>query len=753
MANTFGYGAMTNHLGDIQKAKNIIIFGSNPAVNHPVGFQHFLKAKEKNNANIIVIDPRFTRTAAKADLYVRIRSGTDIAFMYGMLHLIFKNGWEDKNYIENRVYGMDEIRKEAERFTPEVVEDITGVPAEKLIQVTTLYASKRPGTLIWAMGLTQHTYGTSNTRLAPILQMALGNMGVEGGGTNILRGHDNVQGATDLGCLSDSLPGYYGLAEGSWKYFCGQWKVDFEWLKARHKADMMGKSGFTLARWYEGVLQEDKIHNAGTDLKALVVMANGLLSTARTHKVVEALNKLELLVIADPFAHDAVAYVDNAKEMFLLPAASQLEVAGSVTATNRSIQWRDQVVKPMYESKQDQEIMFELAKRLGFYNEYVKSMGDGNGNFKWPEDATREVAKAIKTIGMTGHTPENLKAHQKNWHMFDPVTLAGFGPMKGKFYGLPWPCWTEEHCGSPVLYNNNIPVSQGGMGFRSNWFDKNAEGKVVHVLERGGVSLLAEKGAAHKGAKVDAGYDEITFEVLEKLGATFTDEEKEKLKGKNWKNDNTYTLVKKGIAMGLAPFGNGKARAVAWDWVDQIPKHKEPLHTPRPDLVAAHPQFKDKPNHFRVDTRYESVQNAKDWSKEFPINLITGRLVTHNGQGMETRVSKYLAEIDGEMFANIHPDLAANHGIRNGDMIWVIGTEGAKAKVKAKFSYSVDEKSVFLPFHFSGWNQGVDLEKKYPEGTAPYARGDSANFATNYGYDIVTQIPETKGGLCRIEKA
>ena len=141
MANTWGYGAMTNSLGDIQNAKAIIIFGANPAVNHPVGFQHFLKAQERNNAQMIVVDPVFTKTAAKADIYVRIRPGTDIAFMYGMLHLIFKNSWEDKEFIKNRVYAMDDIKVEAEKWIPEKVSDVTGVPVEKLIQVTKLYAS------------------------------------------------------------------------------------------------------------------------------------------------------------------------------------------------------------------------------------------------------------------------------------------------------------------------------------------------------------------------------------------------------------------------------------------------------------------------------------------------------------------------------------------------------------------------------------------------------------------------------------
>ncbi len=180
VANTWGYGAMTNHLGDIQHSKSIMVIGANPAVAHPVGFKNFLKAKERNNAVLIVIDPRFSETAAHADLFAQIRPGTDIAFIYGLLHLIFKNGWEDKEYIKQRVYGIDYIKKEAEKWTPEKVSDVTGVPVDKIYQIAQAYATNRPGTFVWAMGYTQHTIGSSNTRIGPILQLVLGNMGVPG---------------------------------------------------------------------------------------------------------------------------------------------------------------------------------------------------------------------------------------------------------------------------------------------------------------------------------------------------------------------------------------------------------------------------------------------------------------------------------------------------------------------------------------------------------------------------------------------
>ena len=748
MANTWGYGAMTNSLGDIQNSKAIIIFGANPAVNHPVGFQHFLKAKERNNAKIIVIDPRYTKTAAKADYYAQIRPGTDIPFMYGMLNIIFEKGWHDKNFINDRVYGMEDIMKEAKNWPIERVADVTGVDADLIVQITKHYAQHTPGTLVWAMGLTQHSNGTSNTRMAPILQLALGNMGVEGGGTNILRGHDNVQGATDFGCLADSLPGYYGLSEGSWKYFASSWGVDFEWLQGRFKdPSWMGKKGFTLARWWAGVLGEnegeDAIHNAGTRLKALFVMGNGITSTAQTKKVKEALDNLDLAVFCDPFVNEGAILTDKQNDVYILPAATQFETAGSVTATNRSSQWRDKVVEPMYESKTDQDIMFELAKRLGFYDQLTAGMKikENKKDFTWPEDATDEIARIIKTIGLTGWTSARLKKHQENWHMFDEVSLRGYGEMTGEYYGLPWPCWTESHSGSPVLYNINRSVKEGGMGFRNRF-----------GVEKDGVDLLAGKGSAPKNSSNKDGYPEITKDNIEAvLGITLTEDEKAKI-GKNWKVDKSNIISEKCMEAGIAPYGNAKARAKVWGWADEIPKHREPLHSPRTDLTKEYPSFADKPNHWRVDTRYISEQTKQDWAKDFPINLVTGRLVNMNGAGMENRASKYLAKLTPEMFCDINPDLAGRYGIRDGSMMWIHSPQGTKIKVKAHYSYSVSPDRIFIPIHFAGVLEGESLLHKYPDGTAPYATGESANTVSNYGYDIVTQIPETKGGLCQISR-
>lgn len=744
MANTFGYGAMTNHLGDMQNSKAIIIIGSNPADNHPVAMQHILKGKEQNGAKIIVVDPRFTKTAAKADLYCRIRTGTDIAFLYGVIRLIRENKWYDEKFLNDRVYGIEDIFKECEEYTPENVEDITGLPKDLLIQAATMFASADPGCLIWNQGWTQHSIGSSNTRLGSIMQLILGNVGKPGGGCNILRGHDNVQGSTDIGCLSDTLPGYYGLAEGSWKYFSKQWKVDYEWLKGRFKSkELMEAKGNTLSLWVHNVLEEENNkHNGETPLKALVVIGNGISTVTQVHKTKEALDKLDLVVFIDPYVNDAAVITTRKDNLFILPAASQVETSGTVVNTGRSAQWRSKVVEPLYESRTDHDILFDFAKRMGFYNELVAGMGKGD-SFQWPEDATNEIAKALKTIGMKGVTAERLKKQQENWHLFNSSSLKGRGIVEKEYYGLPWPCWDETHPGSPVLYNTSLPVSQGGMGFRANF-----------GLEKNGVSLLAVEGSAPKGSKINGGYAEITGANIEALaGITLTAEEKALVEGKNWKNDDSGILVKYALAAGLCPYGNAKAMTVVPSFTDPIPKHREPLHSFRPDLVAKYPAVKDKVNHFRVNVRYETEQNAQDWTKDYPINIISGRIVEHMGTGTETRASKYLSELSGEMYGELHPTLAGKLGLKDNEMMWVYGTGGGKIKIKCKHSLRVDENSVFLPQNFSGIWSGESLVDRYPAGTAPYGLGENSTQVTSYGFDQQTACPETKCSLVRIERA
>jgi formate dehydrogenase major subunit len=356
VANTWGYGAMTNSYNDMQNAKAALYIGSNAAEAHPVSMLHMLHAKE-NGCKMIVVDPRFTRTAAKADEFVRLRSGTDIPFLFGVLYHIFKNGWEDKKYIEDRVFGMDKVRDDVlAKWTPDKVQEVCGVDEATCAKVAEIMAKNRPSTIVWCMGQTQHTIGNAMVRASCILQLALGNVGTSGGGTNIFRGHDNVQGATDVGPNPDSLPGYYGVAEGSFKHFASAWGVDFEWIKKQYAQGMMTKPGMTVSRWIDGVLEKNELIDQESNLRGMFFWGHAPNSQTRGLEMKKAMDKLDLLVVIDPFpsATAAMAAMPGKAEdlnpnraVYLLPATTQFETTGSCTASNRSIQWREKVIEPL----------------------------------------------------------------------------------------------------------------------------------------------------------------------------------------------------------------------------------------------------------------------------------------------------------------------------------------------------------------------------------------------------------------------
>ena len=733
------------------------MIGANSAVANPIGFKHFLQAKDRG-AKLIVVDPIFTRSAAKADIYVRIRPGTDIAFAYGLLHVIFKNGWEDKEFIEHRTYGIDKIREEAMKWTPEYAADVSGTTVEKILQVAELYAKTKPAAIAWSLGITQHSVGSSNTRILPILALVTGNAARSGGGCQIIRGHDNVQGATDMACLADSLPGYYGLDKNAWQYFVKSWGVSFDYMKSRFhpEADEKGEpkwmyeKGFSLAKWWQGVLQEEKTYSSAP-IRVLWVQGTGITSMSQQLKIKEAIDKLDMLVVAEPFVNEAAILSDRKDGIYILPVATQFESEGTLAATNRSCQWRTKVVKPIYESKEDQEVMFEFAKKFGFYDEYVKGMKmrAENGtvvqykeDFVWPDDAVREIARTVKSIGLSGWTPERLRKHQANWHLFSPKDLKGIGEMEGEYYGLPWPCWDEKHPGTPILYDASKPVNEGGMGFRNRF-----------GLEHNGVNQLADETVTLPGQKIKGGYPQLTKANIEQvLGITLSEKEKAQM-GPSWAMDYSGIIQKYAREYGVCVFGNARARAIVWEFPDQIPIHREPIHSPRLDLVEKHPALPDQKKNFRTETKYISKQQEQQWAKEFPIIMTSMRLVNLSGAGMLERTSKYLSAITPEMFANVHSDLAAKYGIQDKAMMWIHAPQGTKIKVKAHYNYSVTPDRICLPYSFSGIFQGVDISDRYPEGTRPYTIGESSNTIVNYGFDPITQISEFNAGLCRIEKA
>jgi formate dehydrogenase major subunit len=750
VANTWGYGAMTNSYNDMHKSRAIFLIGGNPAEAHPVSLLHMLKAREGNKAPLIVCDPRFTRTAAHATEYVRLRPGSDIPLIYGILWHIFENGWEDREFIRQRVWGMDQIRDEVAKYTPDEVERVTGVPEAQVRRVALLLAENRPATVIWCMGITQHTIGNNNTRALCILQLALGNMGVAGGGTNIFRGHDNVQGATDVGLNSDTLPGYYGLATGAWKHWGRVWDLDYDWMLSRFQSqELMERKGIPVSRWIDGVMEPEDNIDQPDALKAMVFWGHAPNSQTRGPEMKKAMEKLDLLVVVDPYPTVTAVMHDRTDGVYLLPAATQFETSGSVTASNRSLQWREKVFDPIFEARPDHEILYLFARKFGYADELCKNI-QVNGNEPLIEDILREINRGMWTIGYTGQSPERLKLHMQHQATFDRTTLrANGGPCDGEYYGLPWPCWgTAEmkHPGTANLYDTSMPVAEGGLCFRANF-----------GVERDGDNLLAE-GSYSKDSEIRDGYPEVTMAMLAKLGwdQDLSDDERAVIdaidgEATNWKTDLSGGLQRVAIKHGIAPFGNAKARCVAWNFPDPVPIHREPLYTPRRDLIETYPTYQDTRD-YRLPTLYASVQQ-QDFSQDFPIILTSGRLVEYEGGGDETRSNPWLAELQQSMFCEINPRDANTIGIRNGQMVWVEGPEGGRVKVKAMVTPRVAAGVAFMPFHFGGHFQGRDLREKYPAGADPYVLGEACNTATTYGYDSVTQMQETKVTLCRIAPA
>jgi len=670
----------------------------------------------------------------------------------------FENKWEDKQFIRQRVFGMDEVRKEVAKWTPEETERVTGVPGSQLKRVAKIMANNRPGTFIWCMGGTQHTNGNNNTRAYCAFQLALGNMGTAGGGANIFRGHDNVQGATDFCILSHSLPGYYGLSAGSWKHWARVWGEDYNWLKGQFdtlttkdgkKKSLMNLKGIPVSRWIDGVLENKDNIDQPDNVRAMVFWGHAPNSQTRMKEMKTAMEKLDLMVVIDPYPTVSAVLSDRKDGVYLLPSTTQFETYGSVTASNRSLQWREKVIEPSFDSKPDHNIIYLFAKKFGWADRFFRNI-KVNGDEPYIEDVTREFNKGMWTIGYTGQSPERLKAHMKNQHVFDKTTLQAVGgELDGDYYGLPWPCWGNpemKHPGTPLLYDTSKPVAEGGLCFRAR-FGVSYKGK----------NLLAE-GSYPKGSEIKDGYPQFTMAMLKKLGwdKDLTAKERDainKVAGDktNWKVDLSGGIQRVAIKHGCAPFGNAKARVIVWTFPDPIPLHREPLYTSRRDLVADYPTYSDR-KAYRLPTLYKSIQDV-DHSKKHPIILTSGRLVEYEGGGDETRSNPWLAELQQDMFVEINPFDANSRGIRNGAMVWVNTPEGARIKVMAMITERVAKGVAFLPFHFGGHMEGKDLRDKYPQGADPYVLGESANTAMTYGYDSVTQMQESKCSLCEIKLA
>src|SRR6185503_12088696 len=290
-------------------------------------------------------------------------------------------------FIQQRVYGFDDLRKEVEKWPPEEVERVSGVPGAQLERVAKMFATEKPAT-----------------------------------GANIFRGHDNVQGATDVGLDIVTLPFYYGLAEGAWKHWSRVWEVEYNYLVSRFDdKKIMETPGIPLTRWFDAAILPKADVAQKDNVKAMFVQGHASNSITRIPESLKGLTALELLVVADPHPTTwaSLAVQAGRKDgVYLLPVATQFECKGSRVASNRSLQWGEQIVKPVFESKDDLEVMYLVASKLGFADQMFKNIKVEN-NLPEAEDILREMNRGSWSTGYCGQSPERLKAHMKNQAKFD----------------------------------------------------------------------------------------------------------------------------------------------------------------------------------------------------------------------------------------------------------------------------------------------------------------------------------------------
>ncbi len=400
LMKVFGAGAMTNSLEDLMKAELFFIIGSNTTHAHPV-MGTMIKNAVKKGAKLIVADPRDTEIAKYADVHLRHKPGTDIALINGMMHVIIEYDLVDWNFVKNRTEGFEKLKSVVEKYTPEYVERITGVPAKDIIRAAILYATHRAA-IIYAMGITQHIAGTGNVASLANLALLTGNVGKEGSGVNPLRGQNNVQGAGDMGALPNMLPGYVKLSAVQVENFERIWGTSIP-----------KEPGLTVVEVMNAI-REGKV-------KALYIMGeNPAVSDPNQSHVIEALNNLEFLVVQDLFMSETAQYAD-----VVLPAAASLEKEGTFTNTERRVQLLRKVIEPPGEAKPDWWIIMQLARKLGH-----------NWSYSSPRDIFEEIRKLVPQY--RGITYERIEK-----------------------FGIQWPCPDEKHPGTKILHVDRFPTPTG----------------------------------------------------------------------------------------------------------------------------------------------------------------------------------------------------------------------------------------------------------------------------------------------------
>jgi formate dehydrogenase alpha subunit len=403
LAATFGSGAMTNPLQDVLKSKVILIIGTNTTSNHPIIANYIYEAVQKHGAKLIVIDPRKIPLVGISHLWLRHKLGTDVALINGLMHVIIRENLQAQTYIDERTTGFADLRACVAKYTPEYVSGITGVPAQDIIEIARLFATEGPGSILYAMGITQHISGTDNVKSLGALSMLCGYVGVNGGGVNPLRGQNNVQGACDMGGLPNVFTGYQAVTDAvAHDKFAKTWNVD----------NLSAKVGMTVT---------EMVPAAGKLIKALYIMGeNPILSDADGHHVEKCLSALDFMVVQDIFLTETAKLAD-----VVLPSTCFAEKDGTFSNTERKVLRVRKALDPPGEAWDDSRVISAIAERMGYPMNYAD-------------------ASAIMTE-INELTP----------------SYAGILYSRIENTGLVWPCPAPDHPGTPVLHTKAFTKGKG----------------------------------------------------------------------------------------------------------------------------------------------------------------------------------------------------------------------------------------------------------------------------------------------------
>ncbi len=384
LAASLGSGAMTNSMDDIAgQARLIFVTGSNTTEQHPVFGTMLRQAVLRRGAKLIVADPRKIDLTEFAALHLRMKPGTDIAMLNGLMHLILQNGWEDRDFIAARTEGFEEFAENLRHYPPDVVAEVTGIPVEQLEQAARMLGTLRPGAVIWAMGITQHIVGVQNVQTLANLQLLLGNFGVAGGGVNPLRGQNNVQGACDMGGLPNVYPAYQPVTSEA-----SRSKFEAAWGTALNPKN--------------GLAVTEMIPAAETGrIRALYILGEDpVLSDPDSNHVRRCLEALEFMVLQEIFPSETSLYAD-----VILPGVSFAEKDGTFTNTERRVQLVRQALQPVGEARQDWQITCELARRVLALGRCEAAPGApfGGWNYAGPAEIMEEIAALAPSYAGISH--------------------------------------------------------------------------------------------------------------------------------------------------------------------------------------------------------------------------------------------------------------------------------------------------------------------------------------------------------------